>query len=181
LASLDSLKRYLNKDDSQEDGILQLVLEGVSNRIEDWIGQPVEVVEYTDEAHISGDYAELTLYHGPIVEVTAVSENGTALATADWREDQAAHTLTRLSDDSRPKRWQGEVLVTYKAGFEIVPKALELATVTQAAFEYQQTKSGDGRLGLVSHSPESGDGVGYAPHEFLGSVTEAMNRYRGLI
>jgi hypothetical protein len=179
LTDIDRLKRFLNKDDGGEDGLLTDILGGVSARMERWIGQPINEQQFDKEMHLSAGYATLVTHYGPITEIHEIDENGTVLTTSDWR--LADHrTIVRIDSSANPQRWVGQVLVTYRAGYLQTPEDLQHACVMQCAFEYQQSGIGGARLGLTSNSPESGDGVGYQPLEFLQTTTDAMQPYRAV-
>lgn len=180
LGTLTSLKLFIDKSDADEDTLLQEILDGVSDRMERWIVQPITVTAYTEEPHMAGPYPEIVLNFGPVTAVSAVDENGTALSASDYRIDDL-QSLTRLTNSGTPQLWIGQVLVSYSAGYATLPDSLSHASVTQAAFEYKQSKLGGSILGLSNRSPESGDGVGYVPLEFLPSVIEAMKPFRGLL
>ncbi|HVL73894.1 MAG TPA: hypothetical protein VM434_18635, partial [Beijerinckiaceae bacterium] len=68
----------------------------------------------------------------PVVEIASVVEDGTVLAADDYEVDASSGLLTRLCDD-RPRLWAcGKVVVTYAAGWGVVPDDLRMAAAKLA-------------------------------------------------
>lgn len=69
----------------------------------------------------------LFLARKPVVEVTAVTEAGSALAADGWELDGQA--LYRVSGSARTEWGIGEAAVTYSAGYATVPDDLKYAAI----------------------------------------------------
>lgn len=77
----------------------------------------------------------LFLSRKPVVEVTAVSDAGSALTTDDWELD--GQGLWRVSGSTRTYWGVGETSVTYSAGFATVPDDLKYAAIKFMQAELQ--------------------------------------------
>lgn len=69
----------------------------------------------------------LFLGRKPVVAVTAVTEDGTALTSDEW--DLDGQQLYRASGDARTYWGIGETAVTYSAGYSTVPDDLRYAAI----------------------------------------------------
>ena len=72
----------------------------------------------------------LVMSRRPIVEITSITEAGTALAAADYETDSSL--LFRLTSDEMSPWACGKIVVTYSAGWETVPPDLKLAAAKLA-------------------------------------------------
>jgi hypothetical protein len=190
ITTLSAVKLFLNKDDTEEDSLLQMLLDGVSRRMEDELRQPIEVTRHDNEPHIGAGFPQLVLLFWPVKEVNKVVQGDTVLASAtsanplesaDWRVEMNRQ-IVRLSGGSPIGwPWGEQVLVTYKSGFETVPASLQGAAVAWTAFAYSQSKLGGDRLGLTSKGPVSGDQVSYTANQMPEYVKEALIPYQGLL
>ena len=177
LATLAAVREYVGAKQGQYDSLLSLIVSGVSDRMEKYMRRTIAATTYTSEVHESVGYDAVVLDHGPVISVTTVIEGATTLTTADWRLDGGS--LTRLVGTVRSGWAKGDVFVTYRAGYNLVPKSLELACVEQCAHEWQQTAAGDSRLGLAGKDTPAGDSESFAhtASGFVPNVIEAMLPY----
>ena len=74
----------------------------------------------------------LPLARRPIGAILTVTEADTALASTDFEIDASSGLLGRLSSDD-PSTWAcGKIIVTYEAGWQVVPADLKLAAAKLA-------------------------------------------------
>jgi hypothetical protein len=179
IASIEVLKRYLDKDDSGEDALLENVLQGVADRMEREMDQPIFLQQVTDEVHQGAGYPTILINYGPVTEVNSLTLNGDTLTAADY-EVRDGRSLVRVDANGSEFRWYGQIRISYKAGYATVPTSLQAAAIQQAAFEYRDTKSGGDRMGKASNSPEAGDSVSYTPMGWLPAVMDAMNHFKSI-
>ena len=78
----------------------------------------------------------LFLGRKPVVEVTAVTEAGSALTSDEWDLDGQA--LYRASGDARTYWGMGDISVTYSAGYATVPDDLKYAAIKFMQAELSQ-------------------------------------------
>lgn len=69
----------------------------------------------------------LALIRRPVASITSVTEDGQNLTTDDYEVD--SNLLYRLSSDQRIHWARREVVVTYAAGWEVVPDDLKYAAI----------------------------------------------------
>lgn len=182
LTNVETLKGWLEKDNDKHDGLLSLIVEGVSLRMENYMGRTFALLEYTSEPVESPGFHAIVVDHGPITNVISVLENTGAITDADFRVE-GGRMLVRLSDGV-PVPWiAGTVFVTYEAGYEDVPADIEQACVMQCAREYSMSVPGGATLGLKSNSPTqaSGESTSYEMKPWLPQVEATMAQYRILL
>lgn len=116
LVSLGAAQDAIGVTDERT-GILANYITTVSRHIDDLCG-PVVKRTVTAELH-HGGLTALILRKAPVISVTTVTENGTAVAAAGYHLDADAGLLERLGSNYsswywQPGRWN--ISVTYEAG-----------------------------------------------------------------
>jgi len=170
LTSVERVKEFIQSD--EVDGTLMSnLIAAVSNEIEGWLDRAINQATATDERLDSiGDEKIHTRYF-PIISITSLKENGTALVAntsyemKDW--DKLSGRLLRISG-GYPIGWaagRGVVVVTYVHGYADVPYAIVQAATELVAFDYRQSVPGGGRFGLDGKVLDSGGGSGYLTRE----------------
>lgn len=182
LATVDDLKGFLGKDNVDQDGLLSMILEGVSKRMERYMGLTIEEEKYTLEPIESPGYPAIVLDHGPVVRVITVKENSTTLVSSDYRQDGDT-MLVRLVGGFSAAWAKGTVFVTYEAGYEDVPADLGWACVMQCAREYKMSTPGGALVGVQRISPtqQAGESTSYEMKPWLPQVEATLKQYRVLI
>lgn len=180
LCSIDSVKEIVGETTTERDALLALLVEGVSSRMEKWMGRTIAETTYSSEVHHSVGYESIVLRHGPALSITTVVEGDTTLVAADYRVE-GAQSLVRLYSGITSCWATGDVLVTYKAGYKDTPDDLALACAMQAGVEYLDTQaSGEFRLGRTGKSPREGESETFAGDGWLPRTIDAMRQYRAL-
>ena len=182
LTDIDSVKRLLDKTDGIHDDLLTMIVDGVSVRMERYMGRTIGREDYTSEPIESVGYPAIVLRHGPITNVVTVIEGSTTLVAADFRLE-GDKTLIRLSSGLVTGWAIGDVFITYEAGYDDIPADLDWACVMQCAREYGFTNAGGATLGVISNSPTqaSGESTKYEMKPWLPHVEQTMRQYRLLI
>jgi hypothetical protein len=92
----------------------------------------------TEVFRLNASVCELRLSRRPIVSITSVVEDGTALDADDYETDDAAGLLRRLDGNDSPSRWaSAKITVVYVAGWATVPDDLKLAAAKYVNALYQ--------------------------------------------
>lgn len=160
VVSLSEVKARINMAQTQvtSDDELRLFLAAAQAAIEARVG-PLTRRTVT-ETHSGGSYA-VVLGKPPVVSVTSVTENGSAVAASGYSLAPFAGVLTRVSGYSR-SAWSdgfGNVSVTYVGGRTTIPEDLRRAVLEMVAHLWE-TQRGQQR------GPRSGDdytpGIGYS-------------------
>ena len=180
LCSIDSVKEIVGETTSDRDALLATLVDGVSLRMEQWMGRTIAETDYASEVHHSSGFSSLVLQHGPVLSVTTVLEGTATLTSADYRVE-GARSLVRLSGGVTGCWASGDVLVTYRAGYKDIPSDLALACAMQSGAEYLDTQpSGEFRLGRTGKAPREGESETFADDGWLPRVLDAMRQYRVL-
>lgn len=182
LTDIESVKRVLLKTDGEHDDLLTMILEGVSARMNQYMGRTIEMSEYVGEVVEAVGYPAIVLDHGPINLVTSVLEGSTSVANSGWRQE-GDRTLVRISSGV-PIAWVvGSVFVDYEAGYDDIPADLDWACAMQCAREFGLTYAGNASLGIsrVSPTQASGESTSYETKAWLPHVLSTLNQYRALI
>lgn len=182
LTDIESVKRVLLKTDGEHDDLLTMIVEGVSARMNLYMGRIVEMTDYEAEIAESVGYPAIVLEHGPITGVSVVIEGGTTLTAADFRVE-GSKTLVRLSGGIVAPWAKGDVTVTYEAGYDDIPADLDWACAMQCAREFGLTYAGNASLGVsrVSPTQASGESTSYEMKPWLPHVLSTLNQYRTII
>lgn len=125
--------------------------------------------------------AELILSRYPVVSVTSISENGTALSADEYEVDKDKGLITRLHGP-RPCYWSTwKTAVTYDAGYELpakAPHALQQACL-QLVKAYYLGADRDPMIRSESVTPMSSasyfGGSDYLPPDVVGLLGQFRN------
>lgn len=168
LTNLSRVKAFLGITASTNDALLTTLINGVSAEIQQWLSRDIVQATETNEKKTAwgGDDA-IYLRHYPIVSVTTVTEDGTALVEdTDFEHTQAddrAGRLARISGGD-PYPWTTgtrNIAVTYAHGFATVPEGLAQAATELVAHDFRSSTPGGARLALSGNSLDTGGTSGY--------------------
>ncbi len=193
LTTLSDLKSYLNITGSENDGLLEALIERVSELFEEFTNRNIKARDYHFDpqegaydrkaAILDGNGLQvLQLSQYPVNSITTLMVNARTLPRAEtysasgWIDDGTleAAGLIRLRGYVFT-RGAANVQLAYNAGFDEVPKDLAQAAIEQVAFKFQEGFKG--RLGLSQRSLSAGS-VRLDTGEFLPQVREVLERYR---
>jgi hypothetical protein len=141
------------------------------------LGRPVLSATYTETRDGNGT-SDLVLYKWPVISVTSVTVDGTAIAAratvndSGWTRDGSKLTLTGYVFTSGV----ANVVVVYVAGYATVPTDIEQAVTEHVALRYRDAD----RQGLAS-AAGGGDSVGYNPSAALAYIHGVLDTYRELV
>lgn len=182
LTNIESIKTWLKKDNDNDDSLLEMIVNGVSKRMEMYMGRSFGEQEFTSEPIESPGYAAIVVGNSPIIRVISITENATLLVTTDYRVEGAG-MIVRLTGGNTGSWGVGTVYVSYEAGYVEVPDDIQFACVMQSAREYKLSVPGGGLLGVSSVSPTqaTGESTSYEMKPWLPHVESAMRPYRVFI
>lgn len=131
LASLPDVKAEMEIDVTTWDSILQRYITSASTAATQYCNRVFQAETIKDEFWarrdpfprvVRGGYDKLQLSRWPLVSVTSVTENGTALVDqTDFRIDYAMGQLIRLTSDGHPRSWPVcSIVVVYVGGFATI-------------------------------------------------------------
>ena len=190
LTSLAEVKSdaAITTTDAVRDQLINRIILGVSKRMQDWMDRVIIQTTTTDEKIDSvGDYVVQTL-HYPIISISALEENATALVEdTDYEmqpEDLARGQIVRISGDY-PMAWakgRRVVKLTYINGYAAVPDSLVRAATELVVQEFHETlKSGKGWRGLGSMGTDPSASVTLDKDLWTRQTIPAMAPYRRMI
>lgn len=150
IVSLSDMKKFLNITSTTEDELIRGFLESATEVIEGQTKQIVVPQTFTESCFPSW---QIVLYKTPVISISSVQQVGfgvnQTLTAGDFSIDTTSGIVQRTD-----RGWiGGEVTVTYKAGYSIVP-----SNYAQAA-----------KL-IVQHLYESQRGMGYGSTRFGADV-----------
>lgn len=125
--TLESLKIYLDIQDTQRDSLLQMLIESCSEAAEKYLGRSIVSREFTQEPHdlegLRSKYVQLEQY--PVTEIIKIMQDGIEIPLESLKTDKYNGIIKKSSP------WTGVVMADYKAGLaastDCVPKNIQLA------------------------------------------------------
>jgi hypothetical protein len=142
LTTLDAVKSYLKipSDSTVDDVRLESLINACSTAIENYCQRSFKKQTYTDEEYDGNNYKYINLLNYPVISVDSVTLNDTVLTTDQYTVKKKSGILVRkcssvISDwyyhryyAAWPKG-DGNVLVTYTAGYDEIPADLEQSCI----------------------------------------------------
>lgn len=185
LTTVDRVKEYLGETGSTHDTLLNRIVLGVSEAMQQAMGRRIlQATETRRFSHVGGTDT-LTLPDAPAadggvlaVSIGRVDETPEALTKdEDFELDPELATLYRIGAEWPKGR--RHIQVTWQRGFASVPEDLALAATKQAAYEWRQTgaEPRNDRLGLNGTILENGQS-GYVVRDWIQGVEATLRRYR---
>jgi hypothetical protein len=99
-----------------------------------------------DTFRLKSHQGSLVLSRKPVVSVASVVENGVTVDVADYEVDATHASLGKLSSDALSCWLCGKIVVTYTAGWEVVPDDLRRIALELAAAFHSDATIGDSNL-----------------------------------
>lgn len=191
LTSLEAVKAYLSLESTSSDALIEGLIEAVSAHFNLYTGRNLTARDYSydpedpaydpDNAVINGSgHRDLLLPQYPVISLSALYIDGVELAQAvgvgpGWRLDRAAGLVSNLGGVF--PGGQGNISLSYRAGFDPAPPDLAQAALEQTAIRFQESSAGHGRLGVSARTLADGS-VSYAAKALLPQVSQVLDRYR---
>jgi hypothetical protein len=198
IVTLNSVKSYLNEPDDALDSFLEEWIDLASGRVEEYTGkkiQPVSIEEVLD-----GKGGEvLWPKYWPVSGLVGGNESAKLgnlqyrnSATEGWTDlltdidlvlfdPKMPFEITLLDGNTFPSG-RANIRVEYIAGYDPIPADLQQVVIEMVAKAYQQSKHGEGSLGVASKSVGS---AGVSPStSFLDLEPKwkaVLDRYRSLV
>jgi hypothetical protein len=170
LTSVERVKEFIQSDEV-DDLLISNLIAAVSSEIEGYLGHTINSATVTDERLDSIGAQAIHTRHYPIISISSLDENETALVAdtdyelKEW--DKASGRIVRISG-GYPVGWAsgaGVVVITYVHGYADVPYAIVQAATELVVFDYRQSVPGGGRFGLDGKVTDSGGTSGYLTRE----------------
>lgn len=189
LVTLANAKVYsgIPPADTTWDAILETIINGVSEAFNSSIGWVLAKTTYTDNYLDGNGERDLLLPHFPVIEISALTENGVALTEGIDKDYLLYAAEGRLHRLGRWYKAPKAIKLTYKAGYvaipvdaevENLPADLGLAVRIQVASEWKKHKSS--AWGETARSFPDGSITYLSKKEFLPEVETVLARYRDM-
>jgi len=171
--------------DADRDTVLNSLIAGVTNEMQKWMGRSIVQATATAEKQDGHNSDEIYLDHYPIIEVTSLTEGGTALVEdTDFEgieQDLEDGKLVRISGDD-PVQWANgrrNIVVTYDYGYVTIPETLVMAATSLAVARYKETvQSGSGWRGLLSKGVDPASTITFDKDIWARETIPAMAPFR---
>lgn len=145
LTTLANAKLWLGITQSTDDAQLSRLVTAASDFITSYCNRSILSAAYVGEKYNGNGNKALVVRQWPIVSVQSLSINGLAVAASDLTfEDRVIY----LNGSQILVVGQANVLVSYTAGYAVVPPAIEQACIDLVALKYRERD----RIGHVSKS-----------------------------
>jgi len=172
LITLSELKTYLRITDTEDDTLLQNLIDETEAQIKKYVNNAIEEqTDITEYFNIDSYQKEIILQYFPVSNVS-VYEDDTLL------DSDTEYTLD--SDAGIIQKYYGyfskgikTVKVIYTAGYSTIPDDIKLAVKIQSAFYYQRKD----QIGISGQSLEGSINM-TEKYGLLDSVKEMLNYYR---
>lgn len=191
LTTGEALKRYLSISSSDNDELIDSLIDAVSAQFNSYTGRKLAARDYShdsqdqaydpDNAILNGSgHGQLLLPQYPVVSLSSLEMDGLALSQAPansqsgWVLDQGAGLITLL--DQVFSKGVANIRLAYRAGFETIPADLAQAALEQAATRFQESAEGHGRLGISARTLADGS-LSYSAKALLPQVSQVLDRY----
>jgi hypothetical protein len=185
LTNLGRVEKRLDADTGDDD-LINTICAEVSGEIQGWLRRTITAATVVDEKLDSIGQARLYVNHFPIVSITSLEENGSALTEdADFEcnaTDKLTGRIVRISGDDVISWASGTrvVKLTYDHGYSSVPEVIAGAATKLAWFDYLDSgASSQARFGLTGKALDTGGTAGYKTRaELWEEIKPALAPYR---
>lgn len=183
IVSLEDVKTFLGiaEDDTSQDNRLAPVVDAFCVYIPTYLGRILEETEFEDELYDGTGLPTLVLKNYPITEITSITVNGDDFPEVTYEERMSSiigyyiHNANNgiLMNLSIWPRGRGNILISYKAGYDEIPADIIYATLKTMEHYWALNKRSAGvlgeSLGSYSYSLATGynapEGQWYIPNE----------------
>ena len=174
--------------DTTRDSVLNWMIAGVTRAMQDDMRRDIVQGTMTDEKIDGGGDDSIFTDESPILEITSLTENDTALTEdTDFEsvgKDQAEGRIVRISGTSAISwpRGRRNIKTTYDHGYVVVPDSLVTAATALVVAKFNETvQSGKGWRGLTSKGVDPSASTTYDKKIWERETIPAMHRYRKLV
>jgi len=177
LTSLANVKDWLGlsaNPSTADDAVLSRLISAASALISSWCGRSFPLASYSETRDGNGK-SQMIPAHQPVIAVTAITVNGRSLVPTVPGGTPGFYftpTLIRLAG-SAFVYGRGNVVLSYQAGFTVIPPDVEQACIELVAARFRDRN----RAGL-STSTFSGQSLSFTASDLPASVKLALAPYQ---
>lgn len=186
LVTLAAQKVYMKKTDSDDDSLLEVLINSVSDFFDAYVRFQLKQKTYTN-LYLDGNGAvELWLPFYPVADISSVIEID-SIGTEETLTEGKGNDYIVYEDKGllvrRDENWVDDYksikIPSCKGGFATIPDELQLACKQQVAVEYQRLTKKE--WGETSRSFPDGSVTTTIEENLLPYVEEVLKRYRRIL
>lgn len=168
LCGLTLVKDYLEITDIAGDTLISELISGHSAFVENYCSRSFAASSYLSEKFsLESDLvSKIKTKHYPIISVASLIDNGATIPVTDYQVDKETGiielkeaAITQSIYGRYFSKGVGKVVISYRAGYETIPKDLEISVARQVAKIYS-LKDHDGmkseKMGSYSFTKQEG-------------------------
>lgn len=144
LTTVDNVKSYLKIDTSitVDDSRIEMLINACSSAIENFCRRTFNTTTYTDEEYDGNNTRYINLENYPVSSISQVTVNGEVISSDQYKVKAKTGVLARIGPYPNTftglsisrfntvwNRGDANVLVTYIAGYDVIPPDLEQACI----------------------------------------------------
>lgn len=177
IINLSELKNYLNITTTDNDWILNILLDCANDYVVWFLGRSLNASEYTEYQNGDGQ-RDFILSNYPVNTLTGIYRNIGDNETEDWEEvDPTKYKLEaktgKIFLNFYKARGFQNYKIVYNAGYETIPGDLKLATLKIAGGYYNKRNTD-----WISSESVAGDSISFNVNDIGGDVLNILNNYR---
>lgn len=144
LTTVDTVKSYLKIDPSftVDDSRIEMLINACSSAIENFCRRTFNTTLYTDEEYDGNNTRYINLENYPVSSISQVTVNGVVISSDQYKVKSKTGVLARIGPYPNTftglsmsrfntvwNRGDANILVTYTAGYDVIPPDLEQACI----------------------------------------------------
>lgn len=147
LCTLSDVKEWLGLKTQDADPVLSRLITAVSAYIESWLSRPIATLTTTETYNGNGGTA-MQLRGYPIQSVTSITVDGQPCTLFHFDD------ANLIRDDAGFfNRGQANVIVTYTAGFAVIPEEISQCAIEMVALRFKERD----RIGITTQALGQGN------------------------
>jgi hypothetical protein len=177
LITLEALKDFLKEDGTDHDKVLGVFINSVSEEFEGYLERTLNKTLYTD-LYFDGDgEVEYFLPNWPVSGTFTITEDDVVLTEGIDDDFMLYAEKGKIVRNGVWLKGYKTLKVTYTAGYETIPKDIQLACMKWCAWEFQQHKQK--RWGETSRTdPDAGSVSTFRESEVWKEINRVIKKYR---
>lgn len=180
LTTLANVRQWVNATGqtatTTDDALLTRLISAVSTLAQSWMDRNILSASYTETYDGTGG-TSLLLRQSPVTAVASVTVDGTAIPAQTGGPLAAGYAF----DDRRVvlvgyafRRAMANVVISYTAGYSVVPFDLEQAVIETVVLRYKERD----RPGMSSKAGPTGETTAFTIVDFPKSALTTLQQYR---
>ncbi|TCW35302.1 putative phiE125 gp8 family phage protein [Laceyella sacchari] len=175
LTTLANAKEYLQITDTSQDARLEILINGTTIAIENYIKRKVKERTFTDEAYDGNGTDLLFLKNKPVSSIASVKYVGNGITDILEMDNYRVDAHGRLYNASGWVRGFQNYLVTYTAGYSTIPDDIQLACLKWVEYLYKTD------IASYSSAFDQAGNSTQSPHWIPTVIKELLSPYKRVV